>query len=109
MSTVAAAGLTLWLALYAIAPQAPARALALSAVHVEGVRRYTPAEVARLSGLQVGTSVAVADFDTAVKRLAATGLFKTLNYRYLTTAGCRRGTRAEQSPRRSVMLTAKRA
>jgi outer membrane protein assembly factor BamA len=59
----------------------------ITAVEVVGVRRYKPAEVTKLSGLQPGKSVTTADLDATVQRLAATGLFKRLNYRYATAAG----------------------
>jgi outer membrane protein assembly factor BamA len=61
--------------------------LTVAAVEVVGVRRYTPAEVTRVSGLQTGKSITTADLDAAVQRMAATGLFKRLNYRYATAAG----------------------
>ena len=69
------------------ATQSPAGSMQLAAVEVNGARRYTQAEVMRLSGLETGTSVTTADFDTATKRLAATGLFKEITYRYATAAG----------------------
>jgi len=59
----------------------------LAGVEVNGARRYTAAEVMRTSGLAPGTAVTVADLDAATKRMAATGLFKQLNYRYVTKAG----------------------
>jgi outer membrane protein assembly factor BamA len=66
---------------------APAGALQLAAVDVSGAKRYTQADVARLSGLATGTSVTTAHFDAATKKLAATGLFKEISYRYATVAG----------------------
>jgi outer membrane protein assembly factor BamA len=86
VSLVLLVGQFLWAAL-AAGTQSPAGSLPLAAVEVSGARRYTPAEVARLSGLAPGTSVTTADFDTATKRMAATGLFKEISYRYATTAG----------------------
>jgi outer membrane protein assembly factor BamA len=67
--------------------QSAAGSLRLAAVEVSGTRRYTQAEVVRLCGLEPGTSVTTADFDTATKRLAGTGLFKQIAYRYVTVAG----------------------
>ena len=67
--------------------QSPAGALQLAAVEVTGAKRYTPAEVVRLSGLAPGTSVTSAHFDAATKLMTATGLFAEISYRYTTTAG----------------------
>ncbi len=67
---------------------APARAtLPLSDVQIEGTRRYSAADVVRLSGLRIGRPVTAAEIKAAGERLAATGLFKTLNYRHDTQRG----------------------
>jgi outer membrane protein insertion porin family len=68
-------------------PQSTAPTLQLSAIDVRGARRYTKEDVARLSGLVVGKRVAVSDLEAATKRLAGTGLFRSIQYRYLTTGG----------------------
>jgi outer membrane protein assembly factor BamA len=68
------------------AKQAAAK-LVVASVEVAGARRYTPPEVTKLSGLELGKSVTTADLDAAIQRMAATGLFKKLNYRYVTAAG----------------------
>jgi hypothetical protein len=60
--------------------QSPAGSLQLAAVEVTGAKRYTPAEMVRLSGLAPGTSVTTAHFDAATKLMAATGLFAEINY-----------------------------
>lgn len=67
--------------------QPAASPMKLAAVEVTGMRRYTPADVVKLSGLEPGASVAPADFDAATQRLAGTGLFKEVAYRYATAAG----------------------
>jgi outer membrane protein insertion porin family len=61
-------------------PQGPAPALA--AIDVVGVRRYTADEVRKVSGLEIGARVVIADLDAATKRMAGTGLFKTVGYHY---------------------------
>jgi outer membrane protein assembly factor BamA len=73
------------------APQAkpvPARGtLPLRDVLIEGTRRYSAADVVRLSGLRIGRPVTAAEIKAAGERLAATGLFKSLNYRHDTQHG----------------------
>jgi outer membrane protein assembly factor BamA len=67
---------------------APVRAtLPLSDVQIEGTRRYAAADVVRLSGLRIGRPVTPTEIKAAGERLAATGLFKTLNYRHDTQRG----------------------
>ena len=61
--------------------------LTVGAVEVNGARRYSKAEVVRLSGLQTGKTVSREDLNAATARMAKTGLFKQLNYRYATAAG----------------------
>ena len=56
-------------------------------MEVVGARRYTTLEVLKLSGLELGKTVTTADLDAAIRRMAATGLFKKVNYRYATAAG----------------------
>ena len=68
------------------AKQATAK-FVVAGVEVAGARRYTPPEVTKLSGLEPGKTVTTADLDAAIQRMAATGLFKKLNYRYATAAG----------------------
>jgi outer membrane protein assembly factor BamA len=68
-------------------PQQPSAPLQVAAIEVSGARRYTAAEVTRLSGLQPGKPVTAADLEAVIKRMAGTGLFKRLNYRYATAAG----------------------
>ena len=60
------------------------RSYRLAAVQVTGASRYSRDDVARLSGLEAGQPVTVPLVASAAERLAATGLFKALNYRYVT-------------------------
>ncbi len=61
--------------------------LKVSAINVDGERRYSPAEVVRSSGLAAGGKVTRAELAAALKRMAATGLYKSVNYRTVTNAG----------------------
>ena len=66
--------------------QPPATAeFQLGLVSVTGVSRYTPDEVARLTALKLGQPVRLSDLDTIVTQLSSTGLFASVNYRYVTT------------------------
>jgi outer membrane protein assembly factor BamA len=64
----------------------PSKAYNLTAVQVKGAKRFKEADVTRLSGLTVGQPVRLADVTAAAERLGASGLFKSLNYRYVTNA-----------------------
>ena len=66
--------------------QAPAGSYQLAAVQVPGAKRYTPSDVVRLSGLKIGQSITVAELAPAAERLAASGLFKSLKYKYISAA-----------------------
>lgn len=65
-------------------PQSASAPHQLAGVQVVGARRYAPADIAKLSGLAVGAPVSIADLEPIAERLAATGLFKNLSYRYVT-------------------------
>jgi outer membrane protein assembly factor BamA len=70
----------------AIDPQAVSSAdTRIASIQVRGTVRYTPSEVSRLSGLEIGKPGAVADLTAAANRLAATGLFDSVKYTYATT------------------------
>lgn len=56
----------------------------LRAIDVKGIHRYTQPEVVKLSGLSAGRAVRPADLDAAVNRMAASGLFEKVRYRYST-------------------------
>lgn len=64
------------------AQQPPAATYQLEAVKYVGTKRYAPDDVTRLSGLAVGKPIRVADLQPAAEKLAASGLFTTLQYRY---------------------------
>jgi len=66
----------------------PSASYQLSTVQVTGIKRYSQDDVARLSGLKAGESVNVAQLASAAERLAGTGLFRSVKYRY-ATAGTR--------------------
>lgn len=59
----------------------------LVAIDVAGTTRMTREDVAKLSGLAVGTPVQVATLQSAAERLARSGLFESVEYRYTTMAG----------------------
>jgi outer membrane protein insertion porin family len=65
--------------------QPPPAALQLGTVTVTGARRYTEADVTRLSALKPGQPVTLPDLDAAVKRMAGTGLFASVKSLPVTT------------------------
>lgn len=61
----------------------------LLSVHVKGLQYLPEDKVVAASGLQLGSNVTEQDFQQAVQKLAATGLFTDVAYKYeYTTAGC---------------------
>ena len=54
----------------------------IAAIEVTGNQRYSTAQVARISGLGVRHLVTIADLDETVARMARTGLFAEIAYRY---------------------------
>ena len=62
-------------------------AMQLAGVTVNGIKRFTSADVVKISGLAIGQPASVQALDGAASKLAGTGLFKTVNYRYTTSAG----------------------
>ena len=69
-------------------PQAARQAtFQLATVTVNGSKRFTKDDVVRLSGLKVGESITTPALDGAASRLAGTGLFASVNYRYTTAGG----------------------
>lgn len=62
----------------------------IDAIHVTGHKRYSVEQVTRVSGLTPGKSVTVADLDALISRMATTGLFAKIGYKY---AGDATGTR----------------
>jgi outer membrane protein assembly factor BamA len=59
---------------------------ALTDVAVAGLHRYTPSDIARLSDLHTGSVVTTPVVQAAAMRLAHTGLFESVRYRFETTA-----------------------
>jgi outer membrane protein assembly factor BamA len=83
--------------------QVPAPAeFQLSLVSVTGVSRYPPSEVARLSALKPGQPVRVSDLDDTVKQMSSTGLFASVNYRYVTSGNRLEVTFDVEEPRWSM-------
>lgn len=71
-------------------PQAQAAAaptFTLAGVDVTGAKRMTGADLAVLAGLTTGQPIAVGDLQAAAERAAASGLFTSLQYRYVTSKG----------------------
>lgn len=69
-----------------VAPtSAPTPAFQLGAITATGARRYSEADVTRLSALKSGQLITSSDLDAVVKQMAATGLFANLRYRYVTS------------------------
>ena len=61
----------------------------LLSVHVKGLQHLAEDKVVAVSGLQLGRNVTEQDFQQAVQKLAETGLFTDVAYKYdYTTAGC---------------------
>ena len=60
----------------------------LARVELVGAKRFTPAHVTTLSGLTIGKSVTIDELNAAAQRLANTGFFEEVKYRY-TLAGRR--------------------
>jgi len=68
--------------------QAPATgSFNLSEIAVEGAQRLTVPDITRESGLTIGQPVTVDAIGAAANRLVATGLFKTVRFRYVTQNG----------------------
>ena len=68
-------------------PQA-APPMELARVELVGAKRFTPVHVTHLSGLAIGKSVTIDQLNAAAQRLANTGFFEEVQYRY-TLAGRR--------------------
>lgn len=77
-----------WFTIVGTAQQSPPESqFRLSQVEVTGTVRYTEAEVVEISGLNVGQVITVASLARAAERLASTGLFVSVGYRYQTAGG----------------------
>lgn len=61
-------------------------AMELARVELVGAKRFSPAHVTQLSGLTLGKRVTVEDLNAAAQRLANTGFFEDVKYRYTVSA-----------------------
>jgi outer membrane protein assembly factor BamA len=77
---------TVLAAMLALTQAGPASDARVASVQVKGTRRYAAADVARLSGVEIGKAATVADLTAAANRLASTGLFNNVRYTYNTAA-----------------------
>lgn len=64
----------------------PASARQLVEIKVTGSKRFAEAEIAASTGLQLGTPVGEDDFKQAARRLADTGAFTDISYKYSYSA-----------------------
>ena len=67
--------------LLAQAPGGPV--MELARVELVGAKRFTSADVVKLAGLKIGASVTITDLNAAAQRLADSGLFENVKYRYV--------------------------
>ena len=67
---------------------AQAAPMDLARVELVGAKRLSPQHVTQLSGLTIGKAVTIEDLNAAAQRLANTGFFEEVKYRY-TLAGRR--------------------
>ena len=58
-------------------------AYTLEAIEIVGAENYSEDSIIAASGLQVGTPVTPADFERAIARINATGVFDTLEFQYV--------------------------
>src|SRR5262245_20839099 len=63
----------------------PAVSMQLGDLQVVGMHRYTAEEVTKVSALEIGNRVSIPDLDAAAERMAKTGLFKKVSYRWSAT------------------------
>src|SRR5688572_5990160 len=57
-------------------------AFPIGTIAVTGITRFTKDQVVQVSGLTTGASVKVGDLQAAAKRMAETGFFSNVSYRY---------------------------
>lgn len=63
------------------------QAYPLQAIEIVGADNYSEASIIEASGLKVGAAVTPADFERAIARINATGLFDKLEFRYVPEGG----------------------
>src|SRR5580693_9149093 len=66
--------------------QAPPATAKIASIEVSGSKKFTNAQVALASGLKVGDVVGKEELQAAANRLAASGNFGGVNYRFTTDA-----------------------
>jgi outer membrane protein assembly factor BamA len=75
--------LLIFVALVILSPQTFAQSSAkytLSAIHFTGLSRYTPEQSISGSGLKIGSSVELADLQSAADRLPKSGAFDSVSF-----------------------------
>ena len=75
---------TVLAALLTITQAQPAADARVASIQIKGMRRYAPADVTRLSGVEIGKPATVETLTAAANRLAATGLFNSVRFSYTT-------------------------
>ncbi len=68
----------------ALAPKAYPQTATLKAIHAEGMKTFTEAQVANLSGLQINSQVGRKELQDAADLLLRSGLFAKVNYKFDT-------------------------
>ncbi len=68
----------------ALAPQSYPQTATLKGIHAEGMKTFTEAQVAELSGLQMGEQVGRQELQDAADLLLRSGLFAKVNYKFDT-------------------------
>ena len=68
----------------AVAPKAYPQTATLKAIHAEGMKTFTEAQVASLSGLQINSQVGRKELRDAADLLLRSGLFAKVNYKFDT-------------------------
>lgn len=69
------------------ADQVGTQSYRLARINATGIGRFSVADVAGVSGLQIGQMIAAADLSTIANRMVESGLFGNVAYRYVTSAG----------------------
>lgn len=68
----------------ALAPDSFSQTATLKGIHAEGMKTFTEAQIANLSGLQIGSEVGRKDLQDAADLLLRSGLFAKVNYKFDT-------------------------
>ena len=68
----------------ALAPDSFSQTATLKGIHAEGMKTFTEAQVASLSGLQIGAEVGRKELQDAADLLLRSGLFAKVNYKFDT-------------------------